>query len=487
LLLIYVKTYCFGRISNVKKWLTLKLTVALTQSRHLLRIAMQINNKSKNIAIIGSGLVGSLLAIYLKRLGHTITVFDRRPDIRNIVFSGRSINLAMSNRGWQALREVGIEEEIKKIAIPLYKRAMHIVGEAEYHQNYGKEGEAIWSISRGVLNRKMIDLAENEGAIFRFEEKVWDIDLPEAKIYTGETEKGKWTAYQFDMVFGCDGAFSRVRHKMQRRSRFDYSQDFIDVGYKELTIPANADGSHKLDKHSFHIWPRGKFMLIAMPNLDGSFTCTLFMPFEGEVSFENIKTKEDAIAFFGTYFPDVMQVMDDLMEDFFKNPTSAMVTMKCYPWTYWDKVALVGDSAHAVVPFYGQGMNAGFEDIYQLNEIIKNKDDDWEAIFKEYQQTRKPNADAIAELSYRNFVEMSSKTANPMFLLQKKIEKHFAAKHPQKWIPAYSRVTFSERPYTEALAVGDAQEAIMKTVMKMPNIADKWDSAEVEEKILSLL
>ena len=441
----------------------------------------------KNIAIIGSGLVGSLLAIYLKKYGHDITVFDRRPDIRNIDFSGRSINLAMSNRGWKALREVRIEDEIRKIGIPLDKRAMHVVGKEEYYQKYGKEGEAIWSISRGVLNKRMIDLAEEAGVTFKFNEKVWDVDLPEAKLFTGETERSEWQAYDYDLVFGCDGAFSRVRHKMQRRSRFDYSQDFIDVGYKELSILPNEDGTHKLDKNSFHIWPRGRFMLIAMPNLDGSFTCTLFMPFEGDVSFESIKTKQQAMSFFKEYFPNVRKDIENLTEDFFKNPTSAMVTMKCYPWTYWDKVALVGDSAHAVVPFYGQGMNAGFEDIYELNRIISKYGDDWESIFKEYQEERKPNADAIAELSYRNFMEMSSKTASPKFLLQKKIEKHFAAKYPDKWIPAYSRVTFSDRPYAEALAVGDTQEEIMQEVMKMENIDTRWDSKEVEEKILSLL
>ncbi|WP_299325830.1 NAD(P)/FAD-dependent oxidoreductase [uncultured Maribacter sp.] len=446
-----------------------------------------MTQEKKNIAIIGSGLVGSLLAIYLKRYGHQITVFDRRPDIRNIEFSGRSINLAMSNRGWNALRAVGIEDEIKEIAIPLDKRAMHVIGKEQYFQKYGKDGEAIWSISRGVLNRRMIDLAEKNGVEFRFEEKVWDIDLPGAKVFTGESEKGEWVEYPFDLVFGCDGAFSRVRHKMQRRSRFDYSQDFIDVGYKELTIPANADGSHKLDKNSFHIWPRGKFMFIAMPNLDGSFTCTLFMPFGGDVSFENIKTKKEAVHFFNTYFPNVMDDIENLTEDFFKNPTSAMVTMKCYPWTYWDKVALVGDSAHAVVPFYGQGMNAGFEDIFVLDEIIKEFGNDWERIFSTYQEKRKPNADAIAELSYRNFVEMSSKTADTNFLLQKKIEKHFSAKHPEKWIPAYSRVTFSNRPYAEALAEGDAQEDIMREVMKLPNIAEKWDSEEVEKLLLKLI
>ncbi len=441
----------------------------------------------KKIAIIGSGLVGSLLAIYLKRFGHEITVFDRRPDIRGIKFSGRSINLAMSNRGWNALNEVGIEEEIKKIAIPLDKRAMHLVGQEEYYQKYGKEGEAIWSISRGVLNKKMIDLAEAEGVEFRFNEKVWDVDLPDAKLFTGETEKGEWQEYNYDLIFGCDGAFSRVRHKMQRRSRFDYSQDFIDVGYKELSIAPNDDGSHKLDKHSFHIWPRGKFMLIAMPNLDGSFTCTLFMPFEGEVSFEKITTKEEAKEFFVKYFPNIMPEIENLTEDFFKNPTSAMVTMKCFPWTYWDKVALVGDSAHAVVPFYGQGMNAGFEDIFALNNIIKQYGDDWHAIFEAYEKERKQNTDAIATLSYRNFIEMSTKTADPKFLLQKKIEKHFASLHPDKWIPVYSRVTFSDRPYAEALALGDAQEAIMKEVMQIKNIEDKWDSAQVEHMILGML
>ncbi len=441
----------------------------------------------KNIAIIGSGLVGSLLAIYLRKFGHNVTVFDRRPDIRTIQFSGRSINLAMSNRGWRSLEKVGLAEKIREIAIPLDKRAMHVNDTPVYYQKYGKEGEAIWSISRGILNKRMIDLAEAEGTEFRFDEKVWDVDLPGAKIYTGESEKSEWKEYQYDIIFGCDGAFSRVRHKMQRRSRFDYSQDFIDVGYKELTIPPNDDGTHKLDKNSFHIWPRGAFMLIAMPNIDGSFTCTLFLPFEGEVSFENITTESQAKVFFEKYFPNVRKEIENLTKDFFQNPTSAMVTMKCYPWTYWDKVALVGDSAHAIVPFYGQGMNAGFEDIYVLHELMEKYGDDWESIFSEYQKERKPNADAIAELSYRNFVEMSSKTADPNFLLQKKIEKHFAAKHPDKWIPIYSRVTFSDRPYAEALAIGDQQEAIMKKMMKLPNIAHKWDSKEVEGQMLKLL
>lgn len=441
----------------------------------------------KNIAIIGSGLVGSLLAIYLRKQGHTITVFDRRPDIRTIKFSGRSINLAMSNRGWKALRKVGLEDAIQEIAIPMDKRAMHVVDQPMYFQNYGKDGESIWSISRGILNRKMIDLAERAGATFKFDEKVWDIDLPEATIFTGAAEKSKWKEYKYDMVFGCDGAFSRVRHKMQRRSRFNYSQHFINLGYKELTIPPNDDGTHKLDKHSFHIWPRGKFMLIALPNLDGSFTCTLFLPFEGKTSFESITTENEAKLFFKTYFPNVRKEIENLTDDFFKNPTSAMVTMKCYPWTYWNKVALVGDSAHAVVPFYGQGMNAGFEDIYMLNQYMETYGDDWDTIFETYQKERKPNADAIAELSYRNFMEMSSKTADPKFLLQKKIEKWFAEKHPDKWTPVYSRVTFSDRPYAEALHIGDAQEEMMQQIMQIPRIGEIWNSDEIENKLLHLI
>ncbi|MEO0570459.1 MAG: NAD(P)/FAD-dependent oxidoreductase [Bacteroidota bacterium] len=441
----------------------------------------------RNIAIIGSGLVGSLLSIYLKNHGHKVTIFDRRPDIRTVKFSGRSINLAMSNRGWKALRSIGLEDQIKEIAIPLHQRALHVNDKPVYFQKYGKEGEAIWSISRGNLNRKMIDLAEGFGVKFRFNEKVWDVSLPEAKIYTGASEKSNWKAYQYDIVFGCDGAFSRVRHRMQRRSRFDYSQDFIDVGYKELTIPPSKDGTHRLDKNSFHIWPRGNFMLIAMPNIDGSFTCTLFLPFEGEISFESINSKSEAKAFFKEYFPNVRKEIEDLTNSFMENPTSAMVTMKCYPWTYWDKVALVGDAAHAVVPFYGQGMNAGFEDISALNDLINEFGDDWGTIFTSYQKVRKPNADAIAELSYRNFMEMSSKTADSNFLLQKKIEKHFSKKYPDKWIPVYSRVTFSDRPYSEALKIGDYQEGIMKKILQIPNIHEIWDSEEVELQLLELL
>jgi kynurenine 3-monooxygenase len=441
----------------------------------------------QNIAVIGSGLVGTLLAIYLKKMGHTVHVFDRSPDIRTVEFSGRSINLVMSNRGWKALEDIGLDDEIRNIGIPVDKRAIHLQDGKLNYQYYGKDGEAIFSLSRGVLNRKMIDLAEAAGVEFKFEHKVWDVTLSDATLHIGETERGEWTELKYDKVFGADGAFSRIRHRMQRQSMFDYSQEFMKIGYKELHIPANPDGTHKIDKNSLHIWPRGNYMLMALANLDGSFTCTLFMPFEGENSFESLKEEKDLVAFFAEHFPDTKEVIPDLVEDFFKNPTSYLVMMECFPWTYEDKIALIGDAAHAIVPFYGQGMNAGFEDITILAQMIAQYGDDWKTVFREYQKERKPNADAVAELSRRNFIEMSTKTADEKFLLQKKIEKWFSDKHPDKWLPLYSRVTFSTHPYSEALALGDFQNKIMQEIMAIPDIDVKWDSEEVEQKIIFLL
>jgi kynurenine 3-monooxygenase len=441
---------------------------------------------SLKIAVVGSGLVGSLLGIYLRKAGHTVHIYDRSPDIRNIQFSGRSINLAMSHRGWKALDGVGVGDAVREIAIPMDKRAIHLKDKLNF-QHYGKEGESIYSISRGTLNRKMIDLAEEAGAQFFFEQKIWDVGLADATLHIGETERGEWKEEKYDMVFGADGAFSRIRHRMQRQSMFNYSQEFLNTGYKELNIPANADGTHKLNKYSFHIWPRGEYMLIALPNLDGSFTCTLFMPFEGENSFAELNDRKKVEDFFEKNFPDSIDVIPKLAEDFFKNPTSTLVTMKCFPWTYEDKVALIGDACHAIVPFYGQGMNAGFEDISVLYELMEQYGDDWKTIFEQYQDNRKPNADAIAELSYRNFMEMSSKTADEKFLLAKRIEKRFSEKHPDKWLPLYSRVTFSHRPYSEALAIGDKQKSIMDEVMQLPDIENIWDSESVENKILDLL
>lgn len=444
-------------------------------------------HKNKDIAIAGAGLVGSLLGIYLKKKNYKVTVFDRSDDIRKVKFSGRSINLAMSTRGWNALDRVGIGDEIRKIAIPMDKRAIHQVDGTLTFQPYGINGEAIYSISRSGLNRMMVDLAEKAGVDFEFNQKIWDVDLDTATLYIGANEHGPFDQKKFDMILGADGAFSRIRHRMQRQNRFNYSQYFLNIGYKELTIPANEDGSHKIDPNSFHIWPRGEFMLIALSNDDGSFTCTLFMPFEGKISFEKINSEEKLAAFFNEYFSDTKELIPNLQHDYFTNPTSSLVTMQCYPWTYKDKVALIGDSAHAIVPFYGQGMNAGFEDITALSDLLDQFPEDIATVFEKYQEIRKPNADAIAELSYRNFIEMSTKTADANFLLQKKIEAWFTKLHPEKWLPLYDRVTFSLNPYEDALAIGDFQKDVMDKVMKLPNIHENWQTAEVENYILELI
>ena len=437
----------------------------------------------QKIAIVGSGLVGSLLAIYLRKAGHTVHIYDRSPDIRQIEFSGRSINLAMSNRGWKALDGVGVGDAVRQIAIPMDKRAIHLVDKLNF-QAYGQEGEAIYSISRGLLNRKMIDLAEAAGAEFFFEQKIWDVTLADATLHIGESERGAWEEKKYDMVFGADGAFSRIRHRMQRQSMFDYSQEFLKIGYKELNIPANPDGTHKLDPNSFHIWPRGEYMLIALPNLDGSFTCTLFMPFEGDNSLAELKDINLVKAFFAKNFPDSIEVIPMLAEDFFKNPTSTLVTMKCFPWAYEDKIALIGDACHAIVPFYGQGMNAGFEDCTVMNRLMHKHNHDWDAIFAEYSTERKPDGDALQDLSVDNYYVMRDYVADPAFILRKKIEAKFSELHPDRWLPLYSQVTFSNIRYSDAYRQGNIQSEIMDEIMALPNIEEEWDSKIVMDILL---
>lgn len=441
-----------------------------------------------DIAVVGSGLVGVVLAISLKKKGYSVTVYDKSEDIRNIDFRGRSINLALSDRGWKILKELEIDGEVRELGIPMSARAIHTVeGDVKYQQ-YSIKGDSIWAISRGGLNKDLITIAERMGVIFKFDTPIWDINLKEGILYTAERESDEWKEIKVDLIFGADGAYSRVRGKMQKQSRFEYQQSYLHLGYKELRIEALPNGEHKLPKNSFHIWPRKDFMFIALANVDGSFTCTLFMPYEGEVSFENVVSDDEIRSFFTTYFKDVDHLIPNYLEQYKENPVNSLVTMKCFPWVYEDKVALIGDAAHAVVPFYGQGLNAGLEDVYVLNQIIENAvSGDWLAIFKEYQEQRKPNGDAIAELSYRNFKEMSEDTANDMFLLRKKIEAKFAEKYPTMWLPLYDRVTFSTESYVSALAEGDRQSRIMDEVMDVEGIVNKWDSDEVMDKIKSLL
>ena len=335
-----------------------------------------------------------------------------------------------------------------------------------------------------MLLLKLAD--EQENVNIKFDHKCLDVDLKTATAFF-ENKEGKEIKVISDRIIGADGAYSAIRSKMMRQDRFQYSQKYIEHGYKELTIPANEDGSYKIEKNALHIWPRGNFMLIALPNLDGSFTCTLFFPYDGKYSFNNLKTDEQILNFFKEVFPDTLDLIPDILQDYKNNKTSSLSIMRCDPWTVSDKVLLIGDAAHATVPFYGQGMNAGFEGCYVLDQLMEKYGDDWLSCFNEYSKIRKPDGDGLQDLSMHNFIVMRDKTADINFLLQKKIELHFSKKYPDKWLPLYSMVSFSNIRYSQAWKIGLKQEKLMEKIMKVPNIDQKWDSVEVETMMLNLI
>lgn len=444
----------------------------------------------KKITIAGAGLVGSLLSIYLAKRGHSVSLHERRHDMRKGTAGvGRSINLALSDRGLLALEKVGLADTIKTIAIPMHGRYIHNHDGSTAFQPYGREGQYINSVSRGDLNKLLMDAAEQSGVEIIFDQKCEHINFNSNSI-TFTSGEGVKSDHVADIIFGADGAFAatRLQHQLQHE-KFDYQQFYIDCGYKELTIPPTSAGDFALEANALHIWPRKDFMLIALPNLDRSFTCTLFFPFEGEFSFASLNTPELVEDFFSRVFPDAFTLMPGLAGEFFSNPTSSLVTVKCYPWVRGGKFALIGDAAHAIVPFFGQGMNCGFEDCRILDELIsKEEDENWDAILNAYQLSRKPDADAIADLAVANFIEMRSRTADPVFLLQKKIEAKLHAAYPSEWIPAYTMVTFSPGiRYSEALRKGMEQERIMQQVMLKTGIEDKWDDPMLHEEIITLL
>jgi len=445
--------------------------------------------ENKKVTIAGAGLVGSLLACYMAKKGHDVKVYERRPDMRKTTIDGgRSINLALSNRGWKALEGVGVADEVRKMAIPMYGRVMHARDGEITKQPYGLNGEAIYSVSRGGLNALLMDEAEKHSNVsIDFDQQCTRVDLDTGEASFKSYNTKEITKVESDLLFGTDGAFSAVRSSMVKMDRFNYSQQYIEHGYKELSIPPNADGTHKMEKEALHIWPRGNYMVIALPNPDGSFTCTLFFAYEGKDSFETVNTLAKARAFFEEHFADALELMVDFDEEWENNPVSSLVIIRCFPWSKNGKVALLGDASHAIVPFYGQGMNSGFEDCTVLDEVMNAHGDDWDAILKEFETQRKPDADAIADLAMRNFVEMRDLTGNADFLLRKKIEAKFSRNNPGKWMPLYSMVTFSDIRYSDALKEGQRQDRIMEEVMAMTNIHENWEDPKVEAKILELL
>jgi kynurenine 3-monooxygenase len=417
--------------------------------------------------IIGSGLAGALMACYLGKAGHRADLYEKRPDPRGHEQErGRSINLALSVRGLHALREVGIADEVLRAAVPLCGRMMHARTGQLTFQPYGKdETECLHSVSRADLNLQLIRRAARyDGVRCFFGQKCLGLDLRTAKVEMSD-EKRQITHVPFERLIGADGVYSAVRAQLQKQDRFDYRQDYLAYGYKELHIPPDPGGTFPMEKQALHIWPRRSFMMIALPNLDGSFTCTLFLPYEGPDSFATLRTPADVLAYFQEQFPDAVPLMPTLAEDYFQNPVGPLVTIRCQPWYVDSRVVLLGDACHAVVPFLGQGMNAAFEDCTVLHQCLVQKAPDWEAAFREYQDLRKENVDTLADLCLDNFIEMRDKVRSRWFLLKKKFDNLLHKVFPRWYLPLYTMISFTRIPYAQARRRAKMQGLIVWAVI----------------------
>jgi len=428
--------------------------------------------------LIGSGLAGGLLAAYFGRRGCEVDLYERRADPRagNFV-GGRSINLALSTRGIHALKQLGIADEVLAHAIPMRGRMIHGKSGNLHFAPYDRDPKNyINSIGRAALNTTVIEAAQRYPNVrVRFNHLCTDVDLDAPSAHLRDTETNQTSEARGDAVIGVDGAFSAVRQSMQRQlDRFEYDESYLAHGYKELTIPPGADGGWLMEKEALHIWPRKSFMMIALPNPDGSFTCTLFWEFAGPRSFESTKTDDDIRRFFDEEFPDAVPLMPTLLTDFRDNPTGSLVTIRCAPWSYKDKVALVGDAAHAVVPFYGQGMNAAFEDCVVLDECLAEFPKNRERAFAEYFFRRKENADALADLAIHNFIEMRDKTASKTFRAKKKLDHLLEGLLPGVYLPLYTMVTFTRIPYAAAARRALVQDSIVYGILAVGALIISW-------------
>ncbi|MCL7754721.1 NAD(P)/FAD-dependent oxidoreductase [Polaribacter sp. Z022] len=453
-------------------------------------------NKQDKILIIGSGLCGSLLALRLAQRGYKVEVFESRPDLRKVdISAGRSINLALSDRGFKALRLCGVDELAREISIPMYGRMIHDRKGNTYSSSYsGREKEYINSISRGDLNGVLLtELEKHKNVKIHFNTKCKRVDLDHTTAYLKNYITNKEFPIKAAIILGADGAGSSLRksYYLEKKFLFSLSQNYLNHGYKELEIPADKNGNHQISKQHLHIWPRGDFMLIALPNLDGSFTVTLFLSYnEGEFNFENLTSETKITQFFEQEFPDALKIIPNIKEEFLNNPTGVLGTVKCTPWSYLNKTLLMGDAAHAIVPFYGQGMNASFEDVTVFDEILSQFENnaenlDWKTVFKTYQKARKKDTDAIADLAIDNFSEMRDHVANPIFKAKRKLEMSLEKEFPNKYFSKYSMVTFNENiGYFEALKKGRAQDKALLNLLAKNDLKDLKNLKTVLTKVV---
>lgn len=453
----------------------------------------------EKVIIIGAGLAGSLLSIYLAKRGIEVEVYEARADMRNKKMSaGRSINLALSDRGIKALSEVGMDEYMLREAVPMYGRLVHDTeGNTRLLPYSGREGEYINSVSRGGLNIALIDEADkHKESSFFFEQRCIDFDCRSGEALIFNEKNGDEYKVSGTTVIATDGAGSAVRRAMMRGGvpRFNYSQDFLEHGYKELSIPPGEGGAFRMEKNALHIWARRSFMMIALPNFDGSYTCTLFLAHNGKNSFESIDTGEYSggspgsalIRFFEEQFPDAIPLIGNLEREYFTNPTGDLGTVKCSPWNAGDRCLLLGDSAHAVVPFYGQGMNASFEDCRILNDLIGELGTNWLEVFERYSELRKVNTDAIADMAVENFYEMRDAVADPVFVRKRDLETKLEQQYPD-YFSKYSMVTFREDlPYSEAMRRGNAQDRILMEICAREPDVSKIDTRKVLERLRAI-
>lgn len=445
-----------------------------------------MTDKKQNVLIIGAGLCGSLLALRLGQRGYHVTVMEKRPDLRKVdISAGRSINLAFSDRGNKAMKLVGIEEKVKALCIPMNGRMLHDKDGNTFLSNYsGRDHEYINSISRGELNGLLLTEAEtHHNVTIHFNIECLGVDFEKTTATFRDDNNNKEFIEDADVIIATDGAGSAMRRSyyLGRKFLFSFSQDYLTHGYKELSILPTESGGYRTYKNALHIWPRGDYMLIALPNLDGSFTVTLFLSYDQEpYNFNNLNTPEAVTEFFQNEFPDALELMPNLVEDFFENPTAPLGTVKCSPWHYQGNTLLMGDAAHAIVPFYGQGMNASFEDVVEFDKVLDLNLGNWEEIFETYEEHRKKDTDAIADLAIDNFHEMKDHVANPLFQEKRKIEMALEKNFPDQYSSKYSLVTFNENiGYREAMMRGRAQD---KAILNM--LADQTLSLDEDLKII---